>query len=94
MTITKCNAEFSKVLQSLYTAKIKKQIWFLYINLVETFALILNSKIVFKYLLWLKLSILKNTLHVKNKHTHILKNKPAPFSYRFKYVLPFFITDH
>ena len=31
----------------------------LYINLVETFALILNSKIFFKYLLWLKLSILK-----------------------------------
>ena len=31
----------------------------LYINLVETFALILNSTIVFKYLLWLKLSIRK-----------------------------------
>ena len=31
----------------------------LYINLAETFALILNLKIVFKYLLWLKLPILK-----------------------------------
>ena len=31
----------------------------LYIHLVETFALILNSKIVFKKLLWLKLSLLK-----------------------------------
>ena len=31
----------------------------LYINLVETFALILNLKIVFKYPLWLKLLILK-----------------------------------
>ena len=67
----------------------KTNLVYLYINLVETFALILNSKIVFKYLLWLKLSILKNTLHVKNKHTHILKNRPAPFSYRFKYVLSF-----
>ena len=31
----------------------------LYINLAETFALILNLKIVFKYLLWLKFPILK-----------------------------------
>ena len=31
----------------------------LYINLVETVALILNSEIVFKKLLWLKLSIVK-----------------------------------
>ena len=31
----------------------------LYLNLVENFALILNLKIVFKYPLWLKLSILK-----------------------------------
>ena len=52
----------------------------LYIQLVETFALILNSKIVFKKLLWLKLSILKNTLHAfkpllfgGNKWSHILK---------------------
>ena len=29
----------------------------LHINLVETFALVLNSKTVFKYPLWLKLSI-------------------------------------
>ena len=38
----------------------------LYINLVETFALILNSKFVFKYHLWLKLSILKTTLYAPN----------------------------
>ena len=38
----------------------------LYINLVEAFPLILNLKIVFKCLLWLKLSILKNTLHTLN----------------------------
>ena len=31
MTTTKCNVEFSKVLQSLCTAKIKKQIWYIYI---------------------------------------------------------------
>ena len=31
----------------------------LYKDLVETFAVILNLKIIFKYLLWLKLSILK-----------------------------------
>ena len=37
----------------------------LYIKLVETFALVLNSKIVFKYPLWLKLSII-NTLHALN----------------------------
>ena len=47
MTTTKCNVEFSKVLQSLYTAKIKKtNLVHLYINLVETFVLIHNSKIV------------------------------------------------
>ena len=44
MTTTKCNVEYFKVLQSLCTAKIKEQIWYI---------------IVFKYLLWLKLSILK-----------------------------------
>ena len=32
---------------------------YLYIHLVETFALILHSKIVFKKLSWLKLSVLK-----------------------------------
>ena len=38
----------------------------LYIHLVETFALIPNSKIVFKKLFCLNLSILKNTLHALN----------------------------
>ena len=52
----------------------------LYIHLVETFALILHSKIVFKKIFWLKLSILKMTLHALNhlipggnKRLHILK---------------------
>ena len=42
----------------------------------------LNLKIVFKYLLWLKLSILKSTLHPLNpllRHT----KKQAPLSCRF-----------
>ena len=52
----------------------------LYIYAEETFALILNSKIVFKYLLWLNLSILKNTLHALNLLLTYTKNKPTPFS--------------
>ena len=62
----------------------------LYIYLVETFASILNSKIIFKKLFWLKLSILKNTLQALNplipggnKQTHTLKYKPTPLSCRF-----------
>ena len=38
----------------------------LYIHLVETYALILHSKIIFKKLFWLKLSILKYTLQALN----------------------------
>ena len=52
----------------------------LHINLVETIALIFHSKVVFKKLFWLKLFILKNTLHALNpliprgnKRSHILK---------------------
>ena len=52
----------------------------LHIYLVETIALIFHSKVVFKKLFWLKLFILKNTLHVLNplifrgnKWLHILK---------------------
>ena len=68
---------------NLCTAKIKKYIH-LYKHLVETCALILNSKIVFKKLLWLKLLILKNTLTKGgNKMSHILKSKPTPSSCRF-----------
>ena len=51
----------------------------LHIHLVEPIALILYSKVVFK-LFWLKLFILKNTLHALNpliprgnKRSHILK---------------------
>ena len=52
----------------------------LHIHLVETIALIFLSKVVFKKLFWLKLFILKNTLHALNpliphgnKSSHILK---------------------
>ena len=49
-------------------------------NLVETIALIIHSKVIFKKLFWLKLFILKNTLNALNpliprgnKKSHILK---------------------
>ena len=52
----------------------------LHIHLVETIALILHSKVVFKKLFWLKLFILKNTVHALNpvipcgnKRSHLLK---------------------
>ena len=52
----------------------------LHIHLVETIALILLSKFVFKKLFWSKLFTLKNTLHAlnsliprSNKRSHILK---------------------
>ena len=38
----------------------------LHIHLVKTIALIFHSKVVFKKLFWLKLFILKNTLHALN----------------------------
>ena len=49
---TKRKIKFYKVLQSLSTAKYKIQIWYIpiFIHLVETFALILISKIVFEKL--------------------------------------------
>ena len=49
---TKCKIKFSKVLQSLYRTKSNTSDT-LYIHLVETFALILHSKIIFKKLFWL-----------------------------------------
>ena len=60
MPTTKCKIRFSKVLQ-IYAREISKSKpgTFIYVHLVETFALILNSKIVFMKLVWLKLSILK-----------------------------------
>ena len=60
--------------------KKKKNLIHLHIYLVETIALILLLKVVFKKLFWLKLLILKNTLHALNplipcgnKRLHILK---------------------
>ena len=41
----------------------KKNLIHLHRNLVETISLIFHSKVVFKKLFWLKLFILKNTLH-------------------------------
>ena len=47
----------------------------LHIHLVETIALILLSKVVFKKLFWLKLFILKNTLHALNPSIHRGNNR-------------------
>ena len=64
----------------VYAQNQKTNLIHLHIHLVETIALILLSKVVFKKLFWLKLSILKNTLHALNpliprgnKRSHILK---------------------
>ena len=60
MSTAKCKIEFTKVLQSLCTAKKQNaNLVHLYLHLVETFALILSSKTVFNKLFCLKLSILK-----------------------------------
>ena len=61
----------------------------LHIHLVETIALILHSKVVFKKLFWLTLSIQKiHNMHlslyylvVTKGHTYL--NKPTPSSCRF-----------
>ena len=64
----------------VYAQNQKTNLIHLHIHLVETIALILLSKVVFKKLFWLKLFILKNTLHALNpliphgnKKSHILK---------------------
>ena len=64
----------------VYAQNQKTNLIHLHIHLVETIALILLSKVVFKKLFWLKLFILKNTLHALNpliprgnKRSHILK---------------------
>ena len=44
----------------------KTNLIYLYIHLVKTFPLIFHSKIVFRKLFWLKLSILKNALNALN----------------------------
>ena len=64
MPTTKYKIEFSKVLQSLCTAK--SNLIHLHIHFVETIALILHSKVVVKKLIWLKLFILKNALYALN----------------------------
>ena len=52
----------------------------LHIHFLETIALILHSKVVFKKLFWSRLFILKNAIHAlnpliprRNKRSHILK---------------------
>ena len=65
----------------VYAQNQKTNLIHLHIHLVETIAFILLlSKLVFKKLFWLKLFILKNTLHAinpltprGNKRSHILK---------------------
>ena len=64
----------------VYAQNQKTNLIHLHIHLVETIALILLSKVVFKKLFWLKLFILKNTLHALNPliprgniRSHILK---------------------
>ena len=64
----------------VYAQNQKTNLIHLHIHLVETIALILLSKVVFKKLFWLKLFILKNTLHALNpliprgnKRSHVLK---------------------
>ena len=67
-------SNFPKFCKVCARQKSKKNLAHLYMSLVESFALILNSKTVFKYLLWLKLLILKNTLHALNPlFTHTKK---------------------
>ena len=44
----------------------KKILVHLHVHFVETVALILHSKVVFKKIFWLKLFILKNKLHALN----------------------------
>ena len=64
----------------VYAQNQKTNLIHLHIHLVETIALILHSKVVFKKLVWLKLVTLKNTLHALNpliprgnKRSHVLK---------------------
>ena len=75
---TKSN--FAKICKAYARQNQKTNLIHLHINLVETIALIFHSKVVFKKLFWLKLFILKNTLHALNpliprgnKRSHILK---------------------
>ena len=58
-------SNFSKF-RKVYAWQNQTNLMHLYIHLVETFPLILHSKVAFKKLFCLKLSILKNTLHALN----------------------------
>ena len=80
MPNTKCQIEFSKFCKVYARQNQKINLIHLHIHLVETIALILHSKVVFKKLFWLKLFILKNTVHALNpvipfgnKRSHLLK---------------------
>ena len=73
-------SNFSKFCKIYARQNQKTNLIHLNIHLVETIALILLSKMVFKKFFWLKLFILKNTLHALNlliprgnKRSHILK---------------------
>ena len=73
-------SNFSKFCKVYAQQNQKTNLIHLHINLVETIALILLSKVVFKMLFWLKLFMLKDTLHGLNaliphgnKRSHILK---------------------
>ena len=64
----------------VYAQNQKTNLIHLHIHSVETIALILHSKVVFKKLVWLKLVTLKNTPHALNlliprgnKRSHVLK---------------------
>ena len=64
----------------VYAQNQKTNLIHLHIHLVETIALILHSKVVFKRLVWLKLVAIKKTLHVLNpliprgnKRSHVLQ---------------------
>ena len=80
MSNTKYQIEFSKFCKVYARQNQKINLIHLHIHLVETIALILHSKVVFKKLVWLKLVTLKNTPHTLNpliprgnKRSHVLK---------------------
>ena len=84
----------SRIFQSsakfMHPKKQNTNLVYLYIHLVETFALILNSKIVFQELFLIKVIDTKKTLLALNplipsgnNRSHILTTKPTPFICRF-----------
>ena len=78
--LQKTKSNFPKFCKAYGPKNQKTNLLYLCLHLAETFALILHSKIVFKKFFWLKLSVLKNTLHALNplipggdKRSHILQ---------------------